>query len=599
MMNCGETCGPVGLAVPQSVKGSKMSKIAPMAPRSLAKSLRARLTRLRDDEDGAILIFSLQIFLIMLITTGVAIDFVRQEERRATIQATLDRAVLAAADLNQSLDPTEVVLDYFAKSGLGHIKVTPIVKEGAYKEWRSVEAKVSDTMPTLFGPLVGITELQVPAASRATESVGNVEISLVVDISGSMNDAVKKANGSTTTRIALLKEAAKEFVDTMFTSVQPPGAAPGKLSISLVPYNQQVVLGSRLASLYNLETDHSSNTCADLQTLSFDDLAISPAAGLQRTMYGDSFDYKGNSWALPQLVNVNNCQEAGFAEVMAFGNVQKDLKDKIDALVAGGDTAIDFGAKWGLALLDPSARPALDKMIEKGWASADLSGRPFDYQKANPLPEDVDVMKVLVLMTDGQNTRSYSTKPEYRSGPSGLVSTRNATDIGPGISKQYLYYHDPSRARPYYSFYDNSWKYAYQVSGTKYPITYETLWTKRHPIYDRYGRKTGEAPMTMQHVVWEYLGVPNNNRSALYDKMAHQSEFGDKDTDLRALCAKANANTHKIKVFTIAVDAPDEGEAVLSDCATNESYYYPVNSADLSTAFASIASAINALRLTN
>lgn len=576
-----------------------MSKLAPIAPRSLARSLRVRLARLRDDEDGAILIFSLQIFLIMLITTGVAIDFVRQEERRATIQATLDRAVLAAADLNQSLDPTEVVQDYFAKSGLGHIKVKPIVKEGAYKEWRSVEAKVSDTMPTLFGPLVGITELTVPAASRATESVGNVEISLVVDISGSMNDAVKKADGSTTTRIALLKEAAKTFVETMFTSVQPPGATPGKLSISLVPYNQQVVLGSRLASLYNLKTDHTSNTCADLQTLSFDDLAIAPATGLQRTMHGGSFDYKGNDRTLPELVDIHNCQEAGFAEIRAFSNVQKDLRDKIEALVAGGDTAIDFGAKWGLALLDPSARPALNKMIEKGWASADLSGRPFDYQKANPLPEDVDVMKVLVLMTDGQNTRSYSTRPEFRSGPSGLISTVGPQEIGPGKSKRYLYYHDPSRSRPYYSFHDGSWKNDSQVSGTKYPITYNTLWTKKYPIYDRSGRKIGEAPMTMQHVVWTYLGVPNNNRSDLYDRMAHQSEFGDKDTDLRALCAEANDETHKIKIFTIAVDAPDEGKAVLSDCATNESYYYPVTSADLSTAFASVASAINALRLTN
>ena len=60
--------------------------------------LRDRVARFARDEEGSLIILSLQIFLIMMITTGIAIDIVRQEERRTLIQATLDRAMLAAAD---------------------------------------------------------------------------------------------------------------------------------------------------------------------------------------------------------------------------------------------------------------------------------------------------------------------------------------------------------------------------------------------------------------------------------------------------------------------------------------------------------------------
>lgn len=563
-----------------------MRTFFPSSPRLV---LRQAAARFRRDEDGSLIILSLQIFLIMLIVTGVAIDIVRQEERRVVIQNTLDRAMLAAADLNQALDPTAVVLDYFDKSGLGHLKVTPVVKEGEFKEWRSVEAKVTDTMPTIFGPLVGITELHSPAQSRATESIGNVEISLVLDISTSMNETVKKPDGSSTTRIAVLREAAQSFVTSMFRSVQPANAKPGKLSISVVPYNQQVVLGTNLASLYNLSTDHTSRTCVDWNVASFNGLAVSPTASLQRTMYGESFDYEGTGTGMSTTATNSmrqNCSETTAAQVLAFANDETTIKNKIKGLTANGYTAIDVGAKWGLALLDPSARPVLTQMINKNWASNHLSGRPFDYPGKNPAPEDVAAMKVLVLMTDGSNTVSYSTKPAYRTGPSGLVSTEGPEAIGSGYSTTKLWFYDPSRtSAPYYNFNYKKWYAASSVTGTKYPITYETLWGKKN--------------FTLQYAVWTWLGVPNNNRAALYEQMAEQSEYEDKDTNLRAICAVANNQQHKIKIFTIAVDAPPEGKAVLKDCATSDAYFFPVNSADLGNAFASIASAINALRLTN
>lgn len=565
--------------------------------------LKAGMRRFVRDEEGALLIFSIQIFIVMLVTTGIAIDFVRQEERRSVIQNTLDRAALAAASLSQDLDPKYVVQDYLTKAGLDYLEVNPIVEEGNFHEWRRVTITAQDRMPTIFGPLLGVTELAAAGNSQAMESVGNVEISLVLDISGSMNYNIyhpddPRYSGVSPTRMERLRPAALSFVDQMFDSVQPPSAPAGRLSISVVPYNQQVTLGPQLSSVLNLSSDHTKNTCADLTFLPSSSIAISPSTALQRTMYGDSFDYEGQyelgqgTWNVPTYVGLQNCQENSAASVLAFSNSQNALNSKINALTPGGDTAIDMGARWGLALLDPAARPAVNSLIAASSVSNDLSGRPFDYDDGTKNISDT-AMKVLVLMTDGQNTRTYSTKPQYRKGASGLVSTYSSTALSDSSNSTYwskLYYYDPTRSKPYYSFYYQRWYYAYQMPSNIYSISWETVWSKNY---------------SLQYVIKTFLYPPlrsisaYNTTKSIYTDMAVQSEFTQKDAALTALCKTAKDKNHDITVFTVAVNAPPEGQSILRTCATADSYAYEVTADGLTDAFASIASAINALRLTN
>ncbi len=560
-----------------------------------------RLARFLRDEDGALIPLALQIFLVMMICTGISIDFVRQEERRTKIQNTLDRAALAAASLSQELDPTLVVEDYLQKAGLDYLDATPHVEEGTLGEWRRVTVTATDNMHTIFGSLININSLQATGASTAQEEIGNVEISLVLDISGSMNENIyyptnSSYDGRYPTRMDKLRPAALAFVQKMFDTVQPASAPAGRLSISIVPYNQQVTLGSQTSAGFDLSTDHTKNTCADIETLSDGDFAISANRALQRTMYGDSFDYAGQyalgqgTWSVQKTTNIANCPNASAAAVLAFANNQTKINSAINALTPGGDTAIDVGARWGLALLDPAARSALDKLIVKGYASSDLSGRPFNYSDGTESVSD-SAMKVLVLMTDGQNTRSYSTKAAYRTGASGFVSTSSATafaDSSNSTAWSKLYYHVPGRTKPYYRLSDKTW---YSTpSGTLYPITWDTVWSKGY---------------TLQYVINTFLYNPMKavnssvSTTSIYNDMAVQSEFTEKDTALLKLCDVAKDSTHGIYVFTVAVNAPTEGKTILSQCATSAGYAYDVNAEDLTDAFTSIASAINALRLTN
>jgi len=62
-------------------------------------------TNFKRDERGAFSVFIIGIFTTMILVAGAAIDFVRFEAVRSSIQYNLDRAVLAAASMRQTQLP--------------------------------------------------------------------------------------------------------------------------------------------------------------------------------------------------------------------------------------------------------------------------------------------------------------------------------------------------------------------------------------------------------------------------------------------------------------------------------------------------------------
>ena len=165
-----------------------------------------------------------------------------------------------------------------------------------------------------------------------------------------------------------LKPAARNFVEKMFDQVQPPGSAVGRLSISIVPYNQQVALGSDLGSDFNFTTEHNKSHCADFTAADFNVAGITPVQLLKRTAHGD-FRYR---YSPPNFIE---CQQQADHDVLALANNRTTLKTRINQLQDGGDTAIDIGMKWGVALLDPALRPLVDARIGEGKIDAALAGQ--------------------------------------------------------------------------------------------------------------------------------------------------------------------------------------------------------------------------------
>ncbi|MGB3313784.1 MAG: VWA domain-containing protein [Albidovulum sp.] len=528
----------------------------------------AALSRFRREEDGSLIVFGLFCFIIMLLLAGVSLDVMRFEERRTILQATIDRAALASADLQQTLDPKDVVKDYFRKAGLEPPADDDIVvTEGSFGESRRVKISASEQMPTWFMRMVGVNDLKAPAASTAEESVGQIEISLILDVSGSMGR---------NSRLVNLKPAAKNFVDQMFKS-----AEPGKISISIVPYSTQVSMDAELASYFNLSGEHNSSRCIEFED-SLGDFSTT-AVQFGNTVTDRTYQRNGHfdPFYRNSYTRLLNCIDQSYAEILPFSGDSNALKAKIDSLEANGNTSIDIGMKWGAALLDPSMQDVVDGMIADGSLPSEFSDRPYAF-------DDNQTLKIIVLMTDGQNTTEYRLEDDFASGDSRLYTNTWYQANYPDSKNQYSYY-DPNRSgNKYYSFRTDSWR--------------------SQPYGDASGDNGDAVRMTWPQV-WNDMTIRYFSDDIVYDATNSSSQrnyfrnapyngyWSAKDSLTKSMCNAAK--TQDVKIYSIAFEAPSSGQTLLRDCASSDANYYNVAGLDIESAFSGIANSINKLRLTH
>lgn len=573
-------------------------------PKVSRLALARRCARFGKDESGALAIWSVFMFLMILMVAGIGADFMLNEMKRTRLQATLDRAVLAAADLDQTLEPSGVVASYFDKAGMSDFLASVDVDEGV--NYRSVTADATSKTQTLFIDMLGVDYLYAPALGTAEEDVPNIEISLILDISGSMRYNNRMDN---------LKPAAQEFVSTVLR-----GDAANTTSINVVPYAGQTNPGPAMFEFLNgrrydeTHEDHFPTWSEDISdvTLYYDRnsdgeigrvVRISgfPSSGSEGHISNDLddfmprlhsfiadkysdvgmddeilgvqingaeadddfFRYAGNAngaapdgfppdWTEGELhkeysysyfwdnrfPNVSSCLElesADFAhsglpqtgldqvshfmywtiaaDVMDWGWCPEDdtriqyaqnnefaLRDFIENIRMHDGTGTHYAMKWGLALLDPAARPAFSYLSSYGQVPSDFSSRPSEWEEEN-------WRKVIVLMTDGQITDQYRPKE------------------------------------------------------------------KMHP---------DNMDVELQH-------QSNSRRERFTSRSTNLSRF-------YALCDFAKDNG--VTVYTISFEAPSGAKTEMRNCASSPSHYFDVNGVEISDAFAAIAGQINELRLT-
>ncbi|MFD2738411.1 pilus assembly protein TadG-related protein [Sulfitobacter aestuarii] len=336
------------------------------------------------EEDGMVTIFVCYMILIMLMIGGIGVDVMRNEMERTRIQSVSDRAVLAAADLDQPLDPKTVVEDYFAKSGMSDYLASVVVDEGL--NYRTVEVDAKSTMKTQFMKMMGVDTLIVPARAKAEEKVNKVEISMVLDISGSMRENNKMEN---------LHVAAGKFIDTV---LRPE--TRDLISINVVPYTAQVNVGRAIFDELNIDRTHYFAHCVDFEQSDFHVAGLEQAKKYTHMQYFEA-GYNWNKKKTENSINNPGCPKRSFEEVAAFSQSNTDLKSRINQFRPRANTAIHLGMKWGVAMLDPSFRTITQKLpVDTAFAA-----RPADYT-------DIETMKTVILMTDGKNVNTVRIRNE-------------------------------------------------------------------------------------------------------------------------------------------------------------------------------------------
>lgn len=387
-----------------------------MEPDETRRSRRMRriFGRFSREEDGALTILAVFMVLMMLMVCGIAVDLMQNEMMRTRVQNTLDRAILAASDLDQPLPPDEVVDDYFAKAGMtDFLDDVQIVQSAdpASLTFRNIQAQAHTRTPSIYMAMTGVTSLPVYTSGTAEEAIKNIEISLVLDISGSMRNSGKIGN---------MRIAAKEFIDTVLI-----GNAVNKTSLNIVPYAGQtnpgplafqraggipfatfvenedgdpIIYGDTFVDEEGNEFTIPFNTlssCLDLQNADFDNIDL-PAGGYAQTSHFMNWpiDAPTMDWGwCPQ-----NQSSIRYAQ-----NNAGDLRTFIDNLRLHDGTGTQYGMKYGVALLNPSANATFQALNVEGLVPDTFANRPAAF-------DDEETRKYIVLMTDGQITDQY--RPE-------------------------------------------------------------------------------------------------------------------------------------------------------------------------------------------
>ncbi len=395
-------------------------------------------------EDGAIMPMVVVLFLTMVVMAGMGVDFMRHEAARADLQNALDRGVLAATALTQTLaqeaegkserelndEKKELILSYMkSRTFRTSEPVLDVVIPNDLTDYESaISASASYTLDTFFLKVAGFGQIDVPAQSYAEQRRLDVEVALVLDVSGSMLSGsavpVDPDNPSGTKKIRLqaMKDAVTEFVDDLFF-----GQEKGQTLVSVVPYTSNTSANAFMAQHYELQpvkdfgyvhdysycfqfnTDGTGGNAEVKSNPDYLTVDIRRASGtykhLQQQHFPEVTQGQGNTYfggehryGCPQPEN----------RILPYADNAADVTAMVNAMEAENYTATYSGVKWAAALLDTSSKSLVTAMVDhtsgptdpRALAALDplYDGWPRDYDTPN-------AHKYLVIMSDGRNTR--------------------------------------------------------------------------------------------------------------------------------------------------------------------------------------------------
>lgn len=559
------------------------------------KATKAHAVQYRDEESGSLIAFSMFIFLAMIIFGGIAVDMMLYENKRTNMQNSTDRAVLAAAKLQTGdpadrVDPKTIVIDYLSKVGvvIDEDDVTvDEVRAGELVTGRTVSVNLEAAHDTILTWMVGVDTLPFSAMSEAEEGVKDIEVSLVLDVSGSMGSNSK---------LSRLQTAAKDFNSDILAD-----AADNRVSVSLVPYSTQVSVGEDLLNLLSVTHEHGYSSCVNFHEDSmFENTLINHDEDMKQTA---SFD-PWRSWRYGTGLRNQVCRNEAYMDIVPWSNNVTTLNDQIDDFQAGGNTSIDVAFKWGAALLDPSLNTQLVALEGAGVADIDeeFVVRPHEHDYP-------DALKFIVVMTDGINTAQYYIKDEFKTGfahrpgndTAGYYLRVDDGTVWMKDEEQGDRDNDGRWNEPWYNLSTRTWGDFLDEDDDDEDILFADDFTdgsagvtvvQKLTWLDFWARITvSRYAYAEYHQTWDADDY-YDNRSEPYEYV----NASDKDDRLDDVCTAAK--TQGIVVFTIGFEVTDDSADVMRDCATTPSQFYRVEGLDIEYAFASIANQINRLKLT-
>ncbi|MBS8261745.1 pilus assembly protein TadG-related protein [Roseibium polysiphoniae] len=343
--------------------------------------------KLVDDTRGAILPIFAMMSLVVIVVAGAGIDYGRAINDREVMANALDAAALAvAAELSTTImtdDEIEEMLEEVFAANLSALGLSAAAVSNmdftVNPDEGVVSVSTSISVPTYFIGLGGIgpDSIDVASSTEVNYSKFDVELALVLDVTGSMGGDI----GS-------LKTASQELLDTLI----PEGTSESdsKVRISMIPYSEGVNLGSYASTVTNgsagsrnCVTEREGDEQFTDATYDYDDENSDFFGGGS----GSSVDRYGNV----SIDSVGDCSSS--SKLIPLTSDRDTLEDAIDDLSTNGRTAGQTGIAWGWYTLSPN------------WADLWPSdSEPAPYGSGSSSDE---ALKFAILMTDGDFNNFY------------------------------------------------------------------------------------------------------------------------------------------------------------------------------------------------
>jgi uncharacterized protein YegL len=313
----------------------------------------------RDERASALPIFGMAVIPIVAMVGG-AIDYSRANAARSAMQSALDSTALMLSKDAQNMDPALIepsAKSFFAAMfkhpAMSSYEVTAKFTSPAPGSF-ALRVTANSTLQTVFSQLIGKTQFDISASADVAWGIKKLELALVLDNTGSMAQ-----NG----KLGELKTAAKNLIDTLKNASK----AEGDIKIAIVPFDTTVNIGTgyKTESWVNFSTNGINPNywegCVQDRDKSYDVKDDPPTDSAGR---------------FPAV------QCGSLTTLMPLSEDWTALNGKIDAMAASGNTNVTIGLAWGWHALTTNV-PLTDAK--------------------EPAP---DREKVIVLLTDGQNTKN-------------------------------------------------------------------------------------------------------------------------------------------------------------------------------------------------
>lgn len=339
----------------------------------------------RDERGVSIIVFALTL-PVMLAASGMAVDLAQAYNMKVRLGNALDKAALAAGTTSGTEAEIEEQVLRFVEANFPEEKLGETLNVNAVVNEMFISVTADARVDTLFMRIFGYNDITVREESEVVRELSGVEVVLVLDVTGSMAG----------NNITALRTASTSFLNIMFGRIRNSDY----IRIGIVPFSNSVNVGAAGLTdnfVRRPTTDDYISPTSNIQYSSSTTGTTNNWKGciLERTYPADTTDDATPQWNMYRWPRTCTRTSNGVCQtwsgepnnlcpnsrIVPLTDDQAVLQATINNLAVAGNTYGNVGMAWGWRVISPTA--------------PFTQGVEYD---------DPDWSKVVIMMTDGDNT---------------------------------------------------------------------------------------------------------------------------------------------------------------------------------------------------